>query len=144
MSTHSAKDTFVFLKVPAEQYDLIINTLETDARSSNFDRSLREDISKAIESIEVWELPASPSKHFFIFKSNGVIASITDEHATKITVNVHIIDYDKSLSGECPVCSNHLEPFEAGCRVCGLDTDADTYENTIAAYFKSQETHGQK
>jgi hypothetical protein len=45
----------VFLKIPGSSWELMKETLQTDARSNNFDRTLRVDIKHALESVEEFQ-----------------------------------------------------------------------------------------
>ena len=47
---------YVVLRMPKDSWDTLSETLEMDSESGSFDRDLRKDIRKALDSVEVMEL----------------------------------------------------------------------------------------
>ncbi len=47
------KRRLITIQMPEDAFDTIIETLQCDAQSSAFDSDLREEIQKALDSIEV-------------------------------------------------------------------------------------------
>lgn len=45
-------DGFVYLKIPASSWALLLETLHCDSESGAFDPELRKDLSKALDEIE--------------------------------------------------------------------------------------------
>jgi len=66
----------VFLKVPADQWELIFSTLSLDARSSAFDRDLRRQLNEALESIV--ELDPAELPEFGCPKCEDVFITLDD------------------------------------------------------------------
>ena len=75
-SAPTVKDN-VILSIPREAWDLLLETLSLDARSSAFDRALREKISNAIKQIT--EIKGE--------------SQVTD----RITVNLNVMDIDGAV-----------------------------------------------
>ena len=47
---------YVVLRMPQDSWDTLSETLEMDSESGSFDRDLRKDIRKALDSVEVLEV----------------------------------------------------------------------------------------
>lgn len=66
--------SFVYLKIPAEVWSLLEETLRADTQSKNFDQKLRADIEMALGEIEELQNPKGKS-NLFKHHANGVIAT---------------------------------------------------------------------
>lgn len=133
MNEQTKTDEYVYLKIPAEAWALLRETLVVDARASNFDRSLRSHLIQALSQVETLDTPPLDLSHVFVFLGDSAVTAVTDRNGKNLGEEIVEIDFDQEDS--CPVCSTELEPDEACCPNCGLDTDADTNENAIKAYF---------
>lgn len=71
--TDGNKSEYDIIKVPKENLDLLLETLYLDSQSSSFDKELKNDITKALESIEyVSELLLSKLEDKHVFGSDKV------------------------------------------------------------------------
>lgn len=51
-----ADKNLVYLRMSIEDWDLLRETLQTDSRAKNFERSLRDDIADALERVEEYRM----------------------------------------------------------------------------------------
>lgn len=122
------QEEFVYLKIPAGAWTLLSDTLLAEVQDTYYSRKLRNAIRDSLASAETLKLD-----HVFVFAGNDAVTAVTDRDGKEIGDQIVVIDYDQEE--HCPACHEELNPDEACCPNCGLDTDADTNENAIKAYF---------
>lgn len=122
---------FVTLRMTREAWEVISETLQADMQASNFEKSLRDDISEAYDSIEVNPLPQEP---VIVFRDEAFNYDDWtypyDDVAVVLTINS---DYDD----ECPHCAEDLSDHtdeKRGfthnyCAACDIDWENDTMKD---------------
>ena len=133
---NSAKDC-VILRIPASAWSTLSETLEMDARSGAFDKSLRGEIQDALEKVETL---IEPHDKVFVFQSGGAVVGITNYQGLELfdLDGIGVIDYDLIKSGSCPACPSDLEGHSGICPGCGLDTRNPTRRDTIRLFVAHQ------
>lgn len=100
-----SKTKYVTLRVPADDWDTLWETLECDSRSSAFDKDLREEISEAMQEVQVVQPP-----QLILIIEGGVVQQVLSDSPD---VSVHLIDYD--TDGMDGPNLRTLEDGEASC-----------------------------